>query len=209
MYVNLFPKLVRQQNLISYAVLTVVTIGFLLFLYFELSAYFHFMDKIDSSLPGIVPSEQSRGNLEDTEKNFLLSVPKISLENIPIILNVDGGNKSAYNQALENGIAHFAGTALPGQQGNSFIFGHSSFYPSKPGNYKEVFRQLDRLELGDRILITSDSGSYQYTIIDKKIVNPKNTDVLTQTTDYRLTLMTCWPVYSTSKRLLIIGKKVD
>ena len=205
MYVNLFPGLVRQKNLISYITFGLTILGFLIFLYFELGAFFHFMDEMDSSRSAaIVPHTQ------ELEADFLLSIPQIKLVDIPIILNVDGGNQTKYLEALEDGVAHFAGTALPGAKGNSFIFGHSSYYANKPGKYKEVFRNLNKLEEGDQIQIKSNLKTYQYTVSEKKIVNPKAVEVLEHPEDsYRLTLMTCWPLGSTAKRLIVIAQKVS
>jgi sortase A len=143
---------------------------------------------------------------KEDEKDFHLTIKKINLSNVPIILNVDGSNEALYLKALEEGVAHFAGTALPGQRGNVFIFGHSEYYPNKPGNYKTVFIHLDRLKIGEQIIIKSEKKEYRYNVISKKIISPKDTSVLAQSLDFRLTLMTCWPPGTTSKRLIIIAK---
>jgi hypothetical protein len=61
-------------------------------------------------------------------------IPKIG-KNIPLI-NVeqhDASNSTEWHKVfmkeLENGIVKYPGSADPGEQGNSFIFGHSSNYP--------------------------------------------------------------------------------
>ena len=86
-----------------------------------------------------LPSKQThikaKKNSPKVEENFVLNIEKLKIT-APIILNVNGNNKETYNKALEGGVAHLTDSALPGKLGNTFIFGHSSFYAWKPGNYK-------------------------------------------------------------------------
>lgn len=140
-----------------------------------------------------------------TESSYFLAINKLALS-APIILNVDGNDKEAYDKALEGGVAHLMGSALPGKPGNTFIFGHSSFYAWKPGDYKEIFATLDQLEIGDEIIITSNIMRYIYTVSDKQIVSPNEVTVASQNySEKKLTLMTCWPVGSDAERLVIIS----
>lgn len=140
-----------------------------------------------------------------TEENFVLKIDKINLS-APIIINVDGNDKEAYNKALENGVAHLKGSAIPGKAGNPFIFGHSSYYAWKPGDYKEIFKNLNNVEIGDIITVSSSSSTYNYKVISKEIVTPDNVAVANQNyAEKKLTLMTCWPIGSDAKRLVIVG----
>ena len=125
----------------------------------------------------------------------------------PIILNVNGTKKDIYFKALESGVAQMEGTPLPGEIGNSFIFGHSSYYDNAPGNYKKIFARLNELNYGDQIDIYKDNTDIEFVVIDKKIIKPTDLSVLKQTTDTRLTLMTCWPLGSTKERLIVVAKK--
>ncbi len=61
-------------------------------------------------------------------------IPKIG-KNIPLV-NVEHHDADTSNEwhkifmkELENGIVKYPGSADPGQDGNSFIFGHSSNFP--------------------------------------------------------------------------------
>lgn len=140
-----------------------------------------------------------------TESDYILKIGKINLS-APIIINVDGNDKVAYNKALEGGVAHLMGSALPGKVGNSFIFGHSSYYAWKPGNYKEIFEDLNNVEVGDTIIISSNSSTYNYKVSDKQVVNSDDVAVADQNyNEKKLTLMTCWPIGSDAKRLVTVG----
>lgn len=129
-----------------------------------------------------------------------LVIPKIAVD-APITWNVDPEN---INQPLENGVAQYKGTALPGQNGNVFIFGHSSYYIWAPGNYKEVFALLGKLDVGDKIYIYYQGNKYSYRIISKIVVKPDNVEVLHQNSaEKTLSLMTCVPVGTNLERLIV------
>jgi len=142
---------------------------------------------------------------EPIENNYVLNIAKLNLS-APIIINVNGNDKDAYNKALEGGVAHLLGSALPGQAGNPFIFGHSSYYAWKPGNYKQIFKNLNDLEVGGSITISSNLSTYNYKVTDKEIVQPNDVAVANQNyTEKKLTLMTCWPIGSDKERLVVVG----
>ena len=139
------------------------------------------------------------------EDSYTLTINKTNIT-APIIVNVDGNNKEAYDKSLESGVAQLNGTALPGKAGNTFIFGHSSFYTWKPGEYKKIFKDLNNLETGDEIIINSNVSRYIYRVSDKQIVMPDRVDVVDQNySEKKLTLMTCWPIGSSEKRLVVIA----
>lgn len=142
-------------------------------------------------------------------EGFHLEIPKINI-NAPIIPDVPGGDKDkdAYFKALEGGVAHFAGTKKPGEGGNIFIFGHSSFYPWSAGDYKEIFKDLDQLAVGDEILVWYNKKKYKYKVTETKIIKPDDVSVLESTNFEELVLMTCWPPGTIQKRLVIIAKPI-
>lgn len=139
-------------------------------------------------------------------QDFHLEIPKINIA-APVIPNVPGGDndKDIYFQALESGVAHFAGTKKPGEGGNIFIFGHSSFYFWAPGDYKEIFKDLGKVEVGDEILVWYNQKEYKYKVTETKIVKLDDVSVLAPTNYEQLVLMTCWPPGTTQKRLIIIA----
>lgn len=146
----------------------------------------------------MVPTEQ-----------YQLLIDKIGVE-ASININTDGNNQAKYDKALESGVAHLKGSALPGSSGNVFIFGHSSYYANKPGNYKQVFAKLNDLGIGDLITIRSQSVSYVYKISNKRTVKASDVSVADQNFALKqITLMTCWPIGSTAERLVAVGELVE
>lgn len=186
-------KLHRLSILILSLVLILVVLGIVL----------HLKTKGTTNSTTAQPTETTTPTPE--EKNFNLEIPKIDVS-APVVLNVDGADKEKYDKALEEGVAQLSGSAFPGHNGNTFIFGHSSFYTEADGDYKQVFKDLNRLEDGDEITISGKSSKYTYKVIDKQIVSPDRVDFTAQ--DYKekkLTLMTCWPIGSNTERLVVVA----
>ena len=141
------------------------------------------------------------------QKDYFLAIPKIQLY-APIIPNVSGADKNLYLDALINGVAQFSGTSHPGEGSKIFIFGHSSYYANRPGNYKRIFATLDRLNEGDEIEVWYQQELHKYRVFEKKVVSPSDLSVLDPTDEEVLTLQTCWPIPTTRQRLIINAKKM-
>lgn len=106
-------------------------------------------------------------------------------------------------EALNHGVAHLAGTAKPGEIGNTFITGHSSDFTWKQNPYAAVFSLLPKLVPGDVIKVRENGYEFTYTVTHTRIVNPDQVEVANQTNTPILTLMTCWPIGSTKQRFII------
>lgn len=155
-------------------------------------------------------------DLEISPSDNRLIIPRIN-ENIPVVrissealVRRDWGALEAEMQlALKNGVVHYPGTSLPGQSGNVAITGHSSYFPWDSGRFKDVFALLHDVVVGDNIVMYWDQQKYVYEIEEIKVVLPEDIEVLKQTPDERLTLITCTPVGTNLKRLIIIARPVD
>lgn len=134
-------------------------------------------------------------------RKFGIKIDKISILT-PVIKNVDGLDKKKYFTALQEGAAHYKGTSLPGEKGNVFIFGHSSSSIGT-GPYADIFAKLNKLEKNDLIIVFYEEKEYIYKVNSKKIIEKDDIGVLNPTTDKILTLMTCWPIGTNEKRLII------
>jgi sortase A len=136
-------------------------------------------------------------------------IPKINVE-IPVVYGVNTFDDQATQNALENGVVHYADTALPGQNGNGVIVGHSSNNILNPGHYKFAFVLLSRLDSGDTFYIQKDGKRYTYQVYQKEIVKPTDVSVL-EPTDKPATfsLITCDPPGTSTNRLVVIGQQIS
>lgn len=147
-------------------------------------------------------------SIEDSiGENFVLE--KTILEDSHATLTIDSTNitgrisEGIKSDAMMNGFWHFPSSAYPGQKGNVVIIGHRFQYLPPA---KNTFFNLDKVKVGDNIIITQDVGSYTYIVTEIDIVEPNNITVLQATDDYRLTLITCTPLWTSHQRLTITAK---
>ncbi|PIP30321.1 hypothetical protein COZ22_01730 [bacterium (Candidatus Howlettbacteria) CG_4_10_14_3_um_filter_37_10] len=135
----------------------------------------------------------------DIKSSPILYIPRINVR-APIIFS---DNDKDIMKDLERGVSHYPQTALPGKVGNVFISGHSSDYPWRGGSYKEIFINLNNLEVGDLFYIDYESVRYEYKVKGKKIVSPVDMSIMEQRNSYEATLMTCYPPNTNLKRLAV------
>ena len=103
-------------------------------------------------------------------------------------------------QALQAGAGHYPETPLPGQPGNVALAGHRTTF-GKP------FSDLDRLTVGDAIVLVTPVGRYTYRVAqppwvtdpaDWRVVGPEGPGGGSV-----LTLTTCTPRGSADQRLVV------
>ncbi len=136
-------------------------------------------------------------------------IPKLG-KNIPL-LEVKNQNikwpkelENIFMKELENWVIRYPGSAKPGKPGNTFIFWHSSNYPWIKWDYNQVFATLNNLKFGDKIIVYYNQKKYIYEITKKRVINPGDVSVLkTKQDKNELSLMTCWPVWTTLNRLVV------
>lgn len=154
---------------------------------------------------------QVLANLKKTEvlipkdPNFSVIIPKIGA-NANVIPNVNVIDEKDYMEKLRLGVAHADGTKFPGENGNIFLFAHSTDYAWNVSTYNAIFYLLYKLEEGDEVDLFYKGKRYKYTVNGKKIINPTEVEYLTrETNEELLTLQTCWPPGTSLQRLLIFA----
>lgn len=145
------------------------------------------------------------------KKDMYIDIDSVGIKNIRIASNVESSDEKTYNEYLRGGVAHFKGTPLPGDGGNSFIYGHSaveSFF-SRHKDYPEtIFSRLGNIDVGQNISIRKDNKTLEYVVRRKKIIEPEDFSVLQPTGDKEtVTLMTCWPLGIGTKRLIVVAER--
>lgn len=112
-----------------------------------------------------------------------------------------------FMKELEKWVVRYPWTAIPGEEWNAFIFWHSSNFPWVKWDYNEIFALLNNLENWDEIIVYYNQKKYEYIVKDKQIIKPWNTDILDRDkTKKELSLMTCWPIWTSVNRLIVISE---
>ena len=94
------------------------------------------------------------------------------------------------------GMGHWPGTAMPGERGNAVYGGHRTAGPA-PLYY------VERIKVGDPIIILKGLKKVEYRVISKRIVKPTALWITHQSSGSMLTLFSCHPRGSTKQRYVI------
>lgn len=137
-----------------------------------------------------------------TVNYYTVSLPRLKIINAPVEV---GG------QDLKKNAIHYTGSALPGDWGNTVIFGHSSLPQLyRPGNPLTIFNPLLQAKAGDEISIKFDGVTYNYLVKSTVEVTPRQVEVLAQRFDRReLTLITCTPLGTYWRRFVVRAELVN
>jgi len=121
-------------------------------------------------------------------------IPKIDV-NAPIVGGVGW-------EDLKKGVGHLPGSANPGERGNLYLAAHNDIYG-------EIFRYLEKLEVGDEYFIYAGDEEFRYVVQEKRVIEPTEVDVMLPTTEPVATLQTCYPYLVDTHRLVVIGKLAE
>lgn len=111
----------------------------------------------------------------------------------------EGTEKTVLDQM---GAGHYAGSAMPGQVGNSAYAGHNTYAD---------FADIRLLKPGDHVYIETATRWYRYTVnSDPQVIEQTRTDALDADAagvERGLTLQTCWPIMASNvhQRLIVYG----
>ncbi len=140
-----------------------------------------------------------------------LIIPKINVD-VPAVYGI-GPDYDSQMAAMEKGVAHFSiagANSRPGEIGNTVLSGHSSNDLFDPGEYKFIFAQLDKLNEGDTIYANYEGTRYTYVVTKKEVVMPTEVSKLVYPTNKPvMTLITCTPLGTSEKRLLVTAEQVS
>jgi sortase A len=188
---SLRSRPVARRIVSGFSIITaVVAIGMLAY-----PLYTNYMqDRLQSKLAIQLHSAQSKtayksGHTPEGDALTRLMIPTLKVDTVV----VEGTGASA----LRAGAGHYPNTPLPGEDGNVAIAGHRTTY-GKP------FANLDRLTVGEDIVLETPIGRHVYRVIRPPFVVSNNDfTVIAQTPGRTLTLTTCHPKGSARQRLVV------
>lgn len=94
-----------------------------------------------------------------------------------------------------------------GQPGNVVVTAHSSGTAAF-GPYRFAFARLADLEVGQEYAVRTPTAAYTYRVYGSEVVWPHEVDKLPQDDRSTVTLVTCWPLWTNFKRLLVHSELV-
>ena len=125
----------------------------------------------------------------------ILKIPKLNLE-----VAVKEGTD---DETLKYAVGHFEETPMAGEVGNFSIAGHRAY------TYNKFFSNLDEVIVGDEIEFYTEKETYKYKIINTKVIEPTQLEVLNSIDNKEtITLITCTPKFVGSHRLIVVGERI-
>jgi sortase A len=127
-----------------------------------------------------------------------LVIPKIGLDTGVKEVTVKLGSW----QVADYAAGHNLGTAYPGEIGNMVLAGHRDIR----GN---VFLRLPELQAGDQFQVYSNAGVFRYQVTSVFEVDPNDISVMNPSPESIATLITCTPLGTSARRLIVRAKLVN
>jgi sortase A len=125
------------------------------------------------------------------EQAIRIQIPAIHID-APVVQG-DGWEQ------LKKGVAQHIGTADPGKTGNMVLSAHNDIFG-------EIFRNLDQLKVGDQVTLFTNQRTYTYLVVDSKIVEPTDVEVMASTAQPTVTLVSCYPYMVDNQRIVIVAR---
>lgn len=136
---------------------------------------------------------------EVASANFVPKPTKLYIPKLGKILYVSDGYVVDNRWIIsETGVSYLTSSAIPGQVGNTVIYGH---------NTNNILGGLPQVVDGDTVYVIRRDGDFiKYQVFETKVIEPTQVDILNQSTDSRLTIYTCTG-FLDSARFVVIAKQ--
>lgn len=157
-------------------------------------------DEYNRELSNGEKDEEKYAELLDSGDGMIgyISIPRIGIRD-PIYHTVE-------EDVLQKGIGHLPNTSLPigGLATHAALSGHRGLPSSK------LFTDLDRIRVGDVILISVLTRKLAYEVYDIEVVDPHSAGNLEiDSNEDLLTLITCTPYGVNTHRLLVHARRTE
>lgn len=138
------------------------------------------------------PGDSSLTRQESTQpKKLIIEDLKIDLPIFPAQIN------SRVWQVSDKGVSFLSTSSVPGEKGNSILYGH---------NWTNILGKLTKIKPDQIIKIVYNDGSIKNFVVEStQIVSWKDTSILNQTDDSKVTIYTCTG-FLDSKRFVTVAK---
>ncbi len=130
-----------------------------------------------------------------------IRIPKLNI-NVPVALSPTMNDADVIT-TLQTGAALYPNGVAPGALGNAFISAHSTGEPWK-GAYRFAYSKINELKPGDALYVDWKGTRYAYRITGSETITPTpDFRVISDRPKPTISLMACWPLWSTKQRMLI------
>lgn len=143
--------------------------------------------------PTTAVTTEQPGRVEDTVPQTVTKPTYISIPSIGVsssILHPESPRVDVLDEALKHGAVYYPGSGTI-EQGNIFLFGHSTNWAIVQNQAYKTFNDLDKLYAGALIYLTAGGKTYTYKVETVSHVDADTAFVDLSRPGRRLTISTC------------------
>ena len=146
--------------------------------------------EIPEHLRGLVNVQSTAVVPVDTDSGRIIriGIPAINVD-APVVQGDDW-------EALKTGVGLNVSSGIPGKPGKIILSGHNDIFG-------QVFRDLDRLVPGDEVMLLTEKNAFTYIVTGTQIVQPSQVEVMNQTENSTLALISCYPYLVDTQRIVV------
>ena len=156
--------------------------------------------ELQNILEQVINEDKNELTKEEEEK-LINGYKPIALIEIPSINLSQGLVEGISDDVLQYYLGHFENSAKPGEIGNFAVAGH------RVSDYSEAFVNLYKVEIGDKVHVKANKKEYIYEVTENYIVSPDRVDVLDNTEEATITLVTC--TVGAKERVIVKGRLIE
>ena len=128
-----------------------------------------------------------------SKSDALVFVGRISIPRLKVSTTI---YKGVTDLQFDRGVGYWPGTGILGGKGNVVLGGHRTSNP-------RPFYNIEKMKVGDLITVSRPGKSFRYRVQKVMVVKPTALWIVDPTSRPTLTLFTCHPRGSTSKRYVV------
>lgn len=174
-------EIIKRASIIS---------GTFLLVFFVSAILLYLIDFVpEAPAPEVQPTSTAAAPIAEVpEVPIHIVIPAVGVNTA--IMNPTSTDVRVLDSALLSGAVHYPGSADLGELGTVYLFGHQSYLPVVHNQAFKAFNDLQKLEEGDLITVSSATAVYTYAVRTVTLTNA-NGIVPLESDAHTLILSTC------------------
>lgn len=141
------------------------------------------------------------------ENPMRIEIPEVGID--VTVKNPESTNVAVLDEALLTGAVRYPTSAKLGEEGNTILFGHSSYLPIVNNEAFKAFNEIQNLKEGDRIYVHGEVQTYVYSVTQVAQADAEEDAIPLTKTGHTLTLATCDSFGKKSDRFIVVAELVE
>ncbi|MDQ1299973.1 MAG: hypothetical protein QG636_641 [Patescibacteria group bacterium] len=145
--------------------------------------------------------------LSAPENPVRVEIPEVGIN--VTIKNPESTSVAVLDEALLTGAVRYPTSAKLGEEGNTILFGHSSYLPIVNNEAFKAFNEIQNLKKGDTIMVYSETMTYVYVVTQVAEADAESAAIPLTAEGHTLTLATCDSFGKKTSRFIVVADLVE